>query len=142
MSLKLNLLQTQIANAIISLKDKSKFTESTLCKRLREISKITQKQKAHIALSDIEKALEYVKEEHNIIFSIIVTSTNELLFEHSTEVKTLNTESKQRRQKSEKSMTLFTVSDLNQKNKSKIKHTERSKRSALNIYDNLDEWEE
>lgn len=136
-------LQTQIANAIICLKEKSKFTESVLCKKLREIAKISQKQKAHIALIDIENALKYVFDTESVNFSVIVTSSNELLFEKCIEPKPLSLEARQRRQKSEKSMTLFTNSDVIQKksNKNKPKHNERTKRKSLNIYDNVNEWE-
>lgn len=135
-------IQEQIAKALLSLKERAKFTEAILAKRLRETAKIDQKKKACIALNDLEKAIDFVAENESVFFNLTVTAANDLLIEKSDEAKPLSLESRQRRQKSEKSMSIFTNGDLKQsKNKPEKHQNKRTERKSLNINGCLEDWE-
>ena len=62
-------IQEQIAKALLSLKERAKFTEAILAKRLRETAKIDQKKKACIALSDLEKAIDDITKYESFLNS-------------------------------------------------------------------------
>ncbi len=135
-------IQEQIAKALMSLKERSKFTEAVLSKRLREIAKIDQKKKACIALNDLEKAIDFVAANDGVFFTLTVTAANDLLIEKTGEPKPLSLESKQRRQKSEKSVSIFTSNDLKQnKNKAEKHQSKRTERKSLNVNGCLEDWE-
>lgn len=109
-------IQTEIANAVLAMGDKSKFTDALLAKKLRETAKIDGKKKATIALADLCAALDEVAESGKI-YSITITSANDILIQRSESPKELALEHKQRRQRHEKSMPLFTNADLPKKAK-------------------------
>lgn len=141
-NVELSLIQEQIAKALLSLKERTKFTEAILAKRLREIAKIEQKKKAIIALNDLERAIDFVADNDGVFFTLTVTAANDLLIEKSSELKPLSLESKQRRQKSEKSMSIFTNGDLrNNRNKPEKHKNKRTERKSLNINGCLEDWE-
>ena len=104
-------IQTEILKALEAMGDRSKFTDAVLAKKLREVSKIDGKKKAVIALADLMAALEEL-EDQGKIFSVTVTSANDLLIERSESAKEIPLENKQRRQRHEKSQSLFTNADL------------------------------
>lgn len=104
-------IQTEILKALEAMGERSKFTDAVLAKKLREVSKIDGKKKAVIALADLMAALEEL-EGQGKIYSVTVTSANDLLIERSESAKEIPLENKQRRQRHEKSQSLFTNADL------------------------------
>lgn len=106
-------IQNELKKALESMGDKSRFTDAQLAKKLRETSKIEGKQKAVIALADLMAAVDSLVQSGKI-YSITVTSANDLVIERTEVVKEIALENKQRRQRHEKSCTIFTNSDLNQ----------------------------
>ncbi len=127
----------ELVRAIESMGGKSRFTDSVLSKKLREISRIEGKKRATVSLADLTAATDYLAGTGKI-FSVTVTSADDLLIECSETLKDISVESRQRRLRHEKSVEIFTNSDLNQKKsivKSKKKHkTERTERTSINVY--------
>ncbi len=141
-------IQTEISNTLIALKDKSRFTDAVLAKKLRELAGIIGKNKATVALADLMAATSYL-EAQDIIYSITVTASNTLILERTDSIKELPLDQIQRRQRSEKSQVLFTTSDLkhkasksDSKKKSHGSHDNtRTVRKSLNINKDYEEWE-
>lgn len=124
--------------------ERNRFTDAQLAKKLREVAKIDGKNKAVIALADLTAAIKSIAESGKI-FSITVTSANDLVIERTKTFKEIALENKQRRQRHEKSCSIFTSSDLNQSsdknrniNLKKKKSTKRAVRESLDVNG---EWE-
>ena len=137
---RLSPLQSQIKKALVDLGEKSRYPESVLAKKIRENTAMQGKKKAGIALSDLEKALESLSLEGQY-FSLMVNSANDLLMEKTSAPGPLSAEERSRRLKSEKSMSLFSNSDLAQKNHQKTKARERTRSQNISIYSNFEDAE-
>lgn len=139
----MTLIQNELIKALDAMGERKRFTDAQLAKKLREIANIGGKNKAVIALADLTAAIESIAESGKI-FSITVTSANDLVIERTETFKEITLENKQRRQRHEKSCTIFTSSDLNQSsdksrniNLKKKKSTKRTVRKSL---DANSEW--
>ena len=140
----MTLIQNELIKALEAMGERNRFTDAQLAKKLREIANIDGKNKAVIALADLTFAIESIAESGKL-FSITVTSANDLVIERTETFKEIALENKQRRQRHEKSCTIFTSSDLNQssdKNRNiilkKKKSTKRTVRESLDVNS---EWE-
>ena len=141
---EMTLIQNELIKALVTMGDRNRFTDAQLAKKLREIANIYGKNKAVIALADLTAAIESIAESGKI-FSITVTSANDLVIERTETFKEIALENKQRRQRHEKSCSIFTSSDLNQSsdkrrniNLKKKKSTKRTVRESLDVNS---EWE-
>ena len=141
---EMTLIQNELIKALVAMGDRNRFTDAQLAKKLREIANIDGKNKAVIALADLTAAIKSIAESGKI-FSITVTSANDLVIERTETFKEIALENKQRRQRHEKSCSIFTSSDLNQSsdknrniNLKKKKSTKRTVRESLDVNG---EWE-
>lgn len=140
----MTLIQNELIKALEAMGERNRFTDAQLAKKLREIANIDGKNKAVIALADLTFAIESIAESGKI-FSITVTSANDLVIERTETFKEIALENKLRRQRHEKSCTIFTSSYLNQSsdknrniNLKKKKSTKRTVRESLDVNG---EWE-
>lgn len=136
---EMTLIQNELIKALVAMGERNRFTDAQLAKKLREIANIGGKNKAVIALADLTFAIESIAESGKI-FSITVTSANDLVIERTETFKEIALENKQRRQRHEKSCSIFTSSDLNQSsdknrniNLKKKKSTKRTVRESLDV---------
>lgn len=136
---EMTLIQNELIKALEAMGERNRFTDAQLAKKLREIANIGGKNKAVIALADLTAAIESIAESGKI-FSITVTSANDLVIERTDTFKEIALENKQRRQRHEKSCSIFTSSDLNQSsdksrniNLKKKKSTKRTVRESLDV---------
>lgn len=140
----MTLIQNELMKALDSMGERNRFTDAQLAKKLREVAKIDGKNKAIIALADLTAALESLAESGKI-FSVTITSANDLVIERTEFMKELSLENRQRRQRHEKSCTIFTSSDLNNaggnKSGGKNKKKTSSKRTVRESLDVNAEWE-
>lgn len=131
-------IQNALAKALDAMNDRSKFTDSVLAKKLREVAGIDGKKKAVIALTDLMAATQAL-EQQGKIFSITITAANDLLIERTDSPKEIPLENRQRRQRHEKSQALFTNADLNAKSSGKNKKVHAQKRTERSNMDiNID----
>ena len=133
-------LQNEIQLALTKLGDRSRFSEAILAKTIREKCKIEGKKKAGITLADLEKAAAFLEETTGAQYSFMLNSANDLLIEKTENKRLLEGEVRQRRLKSEKAMSVFTNSDVTEKNK-KSKPQARTVRKAINIYSDFEDLE-
>ena len=140
----MTLIQNELIKALDAMGERNRFTDAQLAKKLREIAKIDGKNKAVIALADLTAAIKSIAESGKI-FSITVTSANDLVIERTETFKEIALENKQRRQRHEKSCTIFTSSDLNQSSdKNRNINLKKKKSTKRTVRENLDvnsEWE-
>ena len=140
----MTLIQNELIKALDAMGERNRFIDAQLAKKLREIANIGGKNKAVIALADLTFAIESIAESGKI-FSITVTSANDLVIERTETFKEITLENKQRRQRHEKSCTIFTSSDLNQSSdKSRNINLKKKKSTKRTVRENLDvnsEWE-
>ena len=141
---EMTLIQNELIKALEAMGERNRFTDAQLAKKLREIAKIDGKNKAVIALADLTFAIESIAESGKI-FSITVTTANDLVIERTETFKEIALENKQRRQRHEKSCSIFTSSDLNQssdKNRNiNLKKKKSTKRTVRESLDANSEWE-
>ena len=141
---EMTLIQNELIKALDAMGERNRFTDAQLAKKLREIANIGGKNKAVIALADLTVAIESIAESGKI-FSITVTSANDLVIERTETFKEITLENKQRRQRHEKSCTIFTSSDLNQSSdKNRNINLKKKKSTKRTVRENLDvnsEWE-
>lgn len=141
---EMTLIQNELIKALVAMGERNRFTDAQLAKKLREIANIGGKNKAVIALADLTAAIESIAESGKI-FSITVTSANDLVIERTETFKEITLENKQRRQRHEKSCTIFTSSDLNQSSdKSRNINLKKKKSPKRTVRESLDanfEWE-
>lgn len=142
--MSLSPLQLEIEKALKELSQKTTFTEFILAKKVRENAKITEKNKAGIAISDLEAAVDAVAENENIFYSLHLNSVNTILITKSEEMVLISQDAKHRRLSSEKSMSILTNGDLNKNNKGaqKQKSRHRSERKNIRITDDFENWED
>ena len=140
---EMTLIQNELIKALEAMGERNRFTDAQLAKKLREVAKIDGKNKAVIALADLTFAIESIAESGKI-FSITVTSANDLVIERTKTFKEIALENKQRRQRHEKSCSIFTSSDLNQssdKNRNiNLKKKKSTKRTVRESLDANSEW--
>ena len=140
---KMTLIQNELIKALDAMGERNRFTDAQLAKKLREIANIGGKNKAVIALADLTFAIESIAESGKI-FSITVTSANDLVIERTETFKGIALENKQRRQRHEKSCSIFTSSDLNQSSdKSRNINLKKKKSTKRTVRESLDansEW--
>ena len=140
----MTLIQYELIKALEAMGERNRFTDAQLAKKLREIAKIDGKNKAVIALADLIFAIESIAESGKI-FSITVTSANDLVIERTETFKEIALENKQRRQRHEKSCSIFTSSDLNDAGGNKRVGKNKKKTSPKRtVRENLDvnsQWE-
>ncbi|MDY4130073.1 MAG: hypothetical protein SOX88_02020 [Treponema sp.] len=140
----MTLIQNELIKALVAMGERNRFTDAQLAKKLREIANIGGKNKAVIALADLTFAIESIAESGKI-FSITVTSANDLVIERTETFKEITLENKQRRQRHEKSCSIFTSSDLNQSSdKNRNINLKKKKSTKRTVRENLDvnsEWE-
>ena len=140
----MTLIQNELIKALVAMGERNRFTDAQLAKKLREIANIGGKNKAVIALADLTAAIESIAESGKI-FSITVTSANDLVIERTETFKEITLENKQRRQRHEKSCSIFTSSDLNQSSdKNRNINLKKKKSTKRTVRENLDvnsEWE-
>ena len=140
---EMTLIQNELIKALDAMGERNRFTDAQLAKKLREVAKIDGKNKAVIALADLTAAIKSIAESGKI-FSITVTSANDLVIERTETFKEIALENKQRRQRHEKSCTIFTSSDLNQssdKNRNiNLKKKKSTKRTVRESLDANSEW--
>lgn len=141
---EMTLIQNELIKALVAMGERNRFTDAQLAKKLREIANIGGKNKAVIALADLTFAIESIAESGKI-FSITVTSANDLVIERTETFKEITLENKQRRQRHEKSCSIFTSSDLNQSSdKNRNINLKKKKSTKRTVRENLDvnsEWE-
>ena len=141
---EMTLIQNELIKALEAMGERNRFTDAQLAKKLREVAKIDGKNKAVIALADLTAAIESIAESGKI-FSITVTSANDLVIERTETFKEITLENKQRRQRHEKSCSIFTSSDLNQSSdKNRNINLKKKKSTKRTVRENLDvnsEWE-
>ena len=141
---EMTLIQNELIKALDAMGDRNRFTDAQLAKKLREVANIGEKNKAVIALADLTFAIESIAESGKI-FSITVTSANDLVIERTETFKEITLENKQRRQRHEKSCSIFTSSDLNQSSdKNRNINLKKKKSTKRTVRENLDvnsEWE-
>ena len=141
---EMTLIQNELIKALDAMGERNRFTDAQLAKKLREVAKIDGKNKAVIVLADLTAAIESIAESGKI-FSITVTSANDLVIERTKTFKEITLENKQRRQRHEKSCTIFTSSDLNQSSdKNRNINLKKKKSTKRTVRENLDansEWE-
>ena len=141
---EMTLIQNELIKALDAMGDRNRFTDAQLAKKLREVAKIDGKNKAVIALADLTAAIKSIAESGKI-FSITVTSANDLVIERTETFKEIALENKQRRQRHEKSCSIFTSSDLNQSSdKNRNINLKKKKSTKRTVRENLDvnsEWE-
>lgn len=140
----MTLIQNELIKALEAMGERNRFTDAQLAKKLREVANIGGKNKAVIALADLTAAIKSIAESGKI-FSITVTSANDLVIERTETFKEIALENKQRRQRHEKSCSIFTSSDLNQSSdKSRNINLKKKKSTKRTVRENLDvnsEWE-
>lgn len=140
----MTLIQNELIKALDAMGERNRFTDAQLAKKLREIANIGGKNKAVIALADLTAAIKSIAESGKI-FSITVTSTNDLVIERTETFKEIALENKQRRQRHEKSCSIFTNSDLSQSSdKTRNINLKKKKSTKRTVRENLDvnsEWE-
>lgn len=140
----MTIIQNELIKALEAMGERNRFTDAQLAKKLREVAKIDGKNKAVIALADLTAAIKSIAESGKI-FSITVTSANDLVIERTETFKEIALENKQRRQRHEKSCSIFTSSDLNQssdKNRNiNLKKKKSTKRTVRESLDANSEWE-
>lgn len=141
---EMTLIQNELIKALEAMGERNRFTDAQLAKKLREIANIVGKNKAVIALADLTAAIKSIAESGKI-FSITVTSANDLVIERTETFKEIALENKQRRQRHEKSCSIFTSSDLNDAGGNKRVGKNKKKTSPKRtVRENLDvnsQWE-
>ncbi len=104
-------VQESIFEAIESMGEKSRFTDTIVSKKIREKNGLEGKKKATISIDDLMVAISLLSEKGSF-YSITVTNANDILIEKSSEPKEVSMESIKRRVRHEKSQILFTNKDF------------------------------
>lgn len=133
----LNQIQNEILKAIEHHSGKALCTEAIIAKRIRDNANIEGKQKAGLAIQDVEKAVAAL-ETKGLFYSIHLNSANDILLKKEDEIKYLDPDAKRRRLAAEKSMSVLSNGDfsLKKSNKGKTKHNRtESKKLNINDYD-------
>ena len=145
----MNLIQDEIAKALVQLSEKSLITEAVVAKKIRENLKLEGKNKAGLCFTDIEAAVIYIEENNNLHFAVHLNSANDILIKQVEKAAGLEGDARKRRLASEKSMSVLTNGDIKKaqdvksgggKNGPKP-HSKRTDKKKLNINKNYDDYE-
>lgn len=145
----MNLIQDEIAKALVQLSEKSLITEAVVAKKIRENLKLEGKNKAGLCFTDIEAAVIYIEENNNLHFAIHLNSANDILIKQSEKAAGLEGDARKRRLASEKSMSVLTNGDIKKAQEGKSgggkngpkPHSKRTDKKKLNINKNYDDYE-
>lgn len=145
----MNLIQDEIAKALVQLSEKSLITEAVVAKKIRENLKLEGKNKAGLCFTDIEAAVTYIEEKNNLHFAIHLNSANDILIKQSEKAAGLEGDARKRRLASEKSMSVLTNGDIKKAQEGKSgggkngpkPHSKRTDKKKLNINKNYDDYE-
>ena len=145
----MNLIQDEIAKALVQLSEKSLITEAVVAKKIRENLKLEGKNKAGLCFTDIEAAVIYIEENNNLHFAVHLNSANDILIKQSEKAAGLEGGARKRRLASEKSMSVLTNGDINKAQEGKSgggkngpkPHSKRTDKKKLNINKNYDDYE-
>lgn len=92
----LNQIQNEILKAIEHQSGKALCKEAIIAKRIRDNANIEGKQKAGLAIQDVEKAVAAL-ETKGLFYSIHLNSANDILLKKEDEIKYLDPDAKRRR---------------------------------------------
>lgn len=145
----MNLIQDEIAKALVQLSEKSLITEAVVAKKIRENLKLEGKNKAGLCFTDIEVAVIYIEENNNLHFAVHLNSANDILIKQSEKAAGLEGDARKRRLASEKSMSVLTNGDIKKAQEGKSgggkngpkPHSKRTDKKKLNINKNYDDYE-
>lgn len=145
----MNLIQDEIAKALVQLSEKSLITEAVVAKKIRENLKLEGKNKAGLCFTDIEAAVIYIEENNNLHFAFHLNSANDILIKQSEKAAGLEGDARKRRLASEKSMSVLTNGDIKKTQEGKSgggkngpkPHSKRTDKKKLNINKNYDDYE-
>ena len=145
----MNLIQDEIAKALVQLSEKSLITEAVVAKKIRENLKLEGKNKAGLCFTDIEVAVIYIEENNNLHFAVHLNSANDILIKQSEKAAGLEGDARKRRLASEKSMSVLTNGDIKKAQDGKSgggkngpkPHSKRTDKKKLNINKNYDDYE-
>lgn len=145
----MNLIQDEIAKALVQLSEKSLITEAVVAKKIRENLKLEGKNKAGLCFTDIEAAVIYIEENNNLHFAVHLNSANDILIKQSEKAAGLEGDARKRRLASEKSMSVLTNGDIKKAQEGKSgggkngpkPHSKRTDKKKLNINKNYDDYE-
>ena len=147
----MNQIQEEIAKAVIQLSEKSLITEAVAAKKIRENLKLNGKNKAGLALRDVEEALFFIEENNNLHYVLTVNSANDLLIKPAEQTSALEGDARRRRQSSEKSMVVLTnadvksaldsASDRDNGKKGAKPYKKRTEKRRMNVNRNYEDWE-
>ena len=141
---ELSPIQTAVASVIEHWKERSLVTEANIAKAVRELNRVDGKNKAGIGLMDLEKAVQWAGENALASFGVHLNSANDLLLRKADPWRLLDSDSRKRRISSEKAMDILTSGDLgaSRKKLKKPKDNMRTSRKSLNIFGDVEDWEE
>ena len=145
----MNLIQDEIAKALVQLSEKSLITEAVVAKKIRENLKLEGKNKAGLCFTDIEAAVIYIEENNNLHFAVHLNSANDILIKQAEKAAALEGDARKRRLASEKSMSVLTNGDIKKAQDGKSgggkngpkPHSKRTDKKKLNINKNYDDYE-
>ena len=145
----MNLIQDEIAKALVQLSEKSLITEAVVAKKIRENLKLEGKNKAGLCFTDIEAAVIYIEENNNLHFAVHLNSANDILIKQSEKAAGLEGDARKRRLASEKSMVVLTNGDVKKAQEGKTgggkngpkPHAKRTDKKRLNVNKNYDDYE-
>lgn len=145
----MNLIQDEIAKALVQLSEKSLITEAVVAKKIREKLKLEGKNKAGLCFTDIEAAVIYIEENNNLHFAVHLNSANDILIKQAEKAAGLEGDARKRRLASEKSMSVLTNGDIKKAQEGKSgggkngpkPHSKRTDKKKLNINKNYDDYE-
>ncbi len=147
----MNLIQQEIAKALIQLSEKSLITEAVVAKKIRENLKLDGKNKAGLCFTDIEAAVINIEENNDLHFVVHLNSANDILIKQADAAAGLEGDARKRRLASEKSMSVLTNGDikkaLNGKNgggkngNGPKPYKKRTDKMRMNVNKNYDDFE-
>ena len=145
----MNLIQDEIAKALVQLSEKSLITEAVVAKKIRENLKLEGKNKAGLCFTDLEAAVIYIEENNNLHFAVHLNSANDILIKQAEKAAGLEGDARKRRLASEKSMSVLTNGDIKKAQDGKSgggkngpkPHSKRTDKKKLNINKNYDDYE-
>ena len=145
----MNLIQDEIAKALVQLSEKSLITEAVVAKKIRENLKLEGKNKAGLCFTDIEAAVINIEENNNLHFAVHLNSANDILIKQAEKAAALEGDARKRRLASEKSMSVLTNGDIKKAQDGKSgggkngpkPHSKRTDKKKLNINKNYDDYE-
>ena len=146
----MNLIQQEIAKALVQLSEKSLITEAAVAKKIRENLKLEGKNKAGLCFTDIEAAIINIEENNDLHFAVHLNSANDILIKQSESAGGLEGDARKRRLSSEKSMSVLTNGDRKKapdgkssgKNGNGPKpYKKRTDKMRMNVNKNYDDFE-